>query len=61
MIVILLGWLVLANFLPSLPLGFADIPSADKMCPRKTMLHWKKWHFFSLIFKLNSSSHLNTN
>ena len=37
MIVILLGWLALANFLPSW--GFADIPSADSTCPRKITLH----------------------
>ena len=36
------------------------MPSADRAYPRNTMLHWKKWHFFVLIFKLKSLNLWNT-
>ena len=62
MIVILFGLVGTSQFITlSTMSGFADIPSADSMCPRKTMQYWKKWHFLDFIFKLNSSIHLNTN
>ena len=62
MIVIPFGLLGTSQFFTfSTSSGFGDIPSADSTCLRKTTLCWKKWHFLGLIYKLNSSSHLNTN
>ena len=40
--------------------GLAEMPSADRKYPKNTRLHWKKWYFFSLIFKLKSFNLWNT-
>ena len=40
--------------------GFAEIPLAYKIWPRKRMLVSKNWHFLGLIFRLNCFSLSNT-
>ena len=40
--------------------GFAEIPFANKIWPRKSKLVSKNWHFLGLIFRLYCFSLLNT-
>ena len=40
--------------------GFAEIPLANKIWPRKRTLVSKNWHFLGLIFRLNCFSLSNT-